>query len=70
MGKGKPQRNEKSGVSPTKIAELLTKGGKVRVSAKEVRADIQSGAPRLSERKMELLPYIRWLFIQVVQGAD
>jgi hypothetical protein len=64
-----PQQNGQDGLTAEKLAELLSQGGRAMVTANDIDSDVKAGAPALPDGRILLLPYIRWLHVQVVKGA-
>ncbi len=59
-----------SGVDPLalsveEVARLLSAGGGRKVTAAQVQADLDSGAPRRPDGKVNLVHYAAWLARQV-----
>jgi hypothetical protein len=66
---GEPQQNGQDGMTPARLADMLSQAGGMEVAPMDIESDVQAGAPVLSNGSIPLVRYIRWLHTQVVNGV-
>jgi len=60
-----PKRSKRpldaSAMTPSQLAEVLGRVGKVAVSATDIEADLDAGAPRNEDGSVNVVHYAAWL---------
>ncbi len=55
-------------LSPAEVAGMISKGGGVRMTAADLKADVDAGAPVNEDGTISLITYAAWLVREVSDG--
>ena len=55
-------------LSPAEVAGMISKGGGVRMTAADLKADVDAGAPVNEDGTISLMAYAAWLVREISDG--
>ena len=55
-------------LTPEQAAKLLSAAAKIRISVEQIREDLEAGAPRNADGKINLMHYAAWMVKEMGRG--